>query len=547
MNSATEVERLKDMLREVCSLDSASPVILWGRAHHVHTNSRFFESKRGCTADLILYDPESPAQQKHAEIKVAAGHKGSWLTIDLCPTTFIAGNNIHPATFRNLATGNAYDTASSAPASMQPMFRLPFNLLEQIHAQLPAESEELFDPLTKAAIGTGDIHIIRAQWAACLQTDVARFIQTIPTICGHVIAQGKTVIDIAHHLKVKFDFLETTNGRVPGVLFRKKHGKKPLFSVSMYDKDIQIHRMKQGRSITPEEKATAKSAVRVDMTAHSLGIEAIARAAQAKLKALPEGNETLDGLRQGKFSEVEPASTIWWLERAVFVLSHWMIDDTVKRSTFARWLVPYLLRDILRLDVVTGFTRQNFQRIFELDDPIAKAWIAYDGRGGWVQAILKQVKASEATVRNRQAKWREEYGIDIALPFALYRDLLQLGPRSFLSNRERTALLKAENAKDVEAQERIIAKAEKVFDERRIGMVGRAVTGPRYGMPTRIATMSPTTQPKLNSNREPSATILSPVEPLQSGVGARADEPRKTLRPRELFGKKTGPRLVRRH
>src|SRR5271154_2228210 len=76
-HSSTEVERLKEVLSKVCNLDPESPVILWGRAHHVRTNSRFFESNSGCTADLILYDPESPAQQKHAEIKIVTGHKGA--------------------------------------------------------------------------------------------------------------------------------------------------------------------------------------------------------------------------------------------------------------------------------------------------------------------------------------------------------------------------------------------------------------------------------------------------------------------------------------
>ena len=49
--------------------------------------------------------------------------------------------------------------------------------------------------------------------------------------------------------------------------------------------------------------------------------------------------------------------------RATFVLSHRVEDGKLIGRSFARWLTPYMMKDVLRLDVIAGFKEEEFNRL----------------------------------------------------------------------------------------------------------------------------------------------------------------------------------------
>ena len=106
-----------------------------------------------------------------------------------------------------------------------------------------------------------------------------------------------------------------------------------------------------------------------------------------------------------RFLGEEINATAWWLEAAIFILvpSARQTEYLVRRS-FAEWLRPYMINDTLRLDVITGFTRDDFHRLVALEDKVAVAWRA-DERAepkGWAARLAKKARCSVQTVYTRQ-------------------------------------------------------------------------------------------------------------------------------------------------
>ena len=92
------------------------------------------------------------------------------LITEFNPTTILAGNNVHPAAMADPKTGALGEYPSSHPETMQQIYRLGFDLLEELHDQATTGAETLYQPATAAAIRSGDFHLIRPQWSAYLPT-----------------------------------------------------------------------------------------------------------------------------------------------------------------------------------------------------------------------------------------------------------------------------------------------------------------------------------------------------------------------------------------
>ena len=87
----------------------------------------------------------------------------------------------------------------------------------------------------------------------------------------------------------------TENGDVTGVMLRKRHSKKNLFSLCFYDKRKRVADMRQGKSLLPAEDATIRENVRFDITVHGPGIVAIIEAARKRLELLQQRGIALPG------------------------------------------------------------------------------------------------------------------------------------------------------------------------------------------------------------------------------------------------------------
>ena len=93
-----------------------------------------------------------------------------------------------------------------------------------------------------------------------------------------------------------------------------------------------------------------------------------------------------------------------------------------------KWLLPDVLRNVLQLDVITGFTSDDFSRFTTLRDPVAVAWRSFETEDeNWAKRIAATAKCSGSKVYARREAWLAEFKIDIRLPYAFYRELPLLG------------------------------------------------------------------------------------------------------------------------
>jgi hypothetical protein len=198
----------------------------------------------------------------------------------------------------------------------------------------------------------------------------------------------------------------------------KRHGKRLVYSIVFYDKRERVAQMRQGKTLTLEEVDAVNSHVRLDITAHSEGIEAIVAAARRRLKNLIKRDPGLfPSPWRDDFLNNDVRPTDWWLRCAIFVLSHFTHDQELTRGSFAKWLIPHILRRILRMDVIAGFTSEGFHCLDALNDKVAAAWraAAHSETENWAEVLAKAAKCSRATVYTRRERWLTNFGVDIAL------------------------------------------------------------------------------------------------------------------------------------
>ena len=159
------------------------------------------------------------------------------------------------------------------------------------------------------------------------------------------------------------------------------------------------------------------------------------------------------------------------------------------RRSFAEWLVPHMIRDVLRLDVIACFTRRNFHALAALEDKVAVAWRAAETVevGAWAQRLAKDARCCLQTVYTRREEWLRDYGIDIAAPYALYRDLLYFGPPSLTRPDDRSALLTAVRRKEGNDAIRLHEDAARNFDRQRIEIVGKTIGSRLHEMEVKVA------------------------------------------------------------
>ena len=177
------------------------------------------------------------------------------------------------------------------------------------------------------------------------------------------------------------------------------------------------------------------------------------------------------------------------------------------RRSFADWLVPYVLQDLLRLDVITEFTVEGYEEFLQLQDKIAVAWrtAAPADVDRWAEALAKKANVTLQTVYNRQKAWRKKYGINIALPNAFYRDALYFGANSVSKPKDRAATLAAQSGRDGAELLRLRDKTALDFDRLRREVVGGTIRAPLHLMPVEVGLINPM------------APVIAPTQPQRPG------------------------------
>jgi hypothetical protein len=222
-----EAVRIVKCLQRICDPQHPLTFVLYGRAHDVvHTpidNTRcLVTADGGCEAIIVLAPVHQPAQRVCLQYKINMGISqvigSAELTAEFNPTTILAGNNISPATLADPETGEIRLSPSSDPRLMRTTFRRGFIVLEEMYRQAINSRGSLFGCRSRELIWNGDIHIIRAQWAAYLPTSsVSRFLQLTAILNGQTIAEGNGIIQLATHLGLDYNvYTDPETHRSPG-------------------------------------------------------------------------------------------------------------------------------------------------------------------------------------------------------------------------------------------------------------------------------------------------------------------------------------------
>ncbi len=152
-------------------------------------------------------------------------------------------------------------------------------------------------------------------------------------------------------------------------MLQKLHGKKLHLSVAFYDKVVRLQQMHQEGTLSLVEAQTVDRSVREDITAHSSFVLSIVAAAREKLANMSEADQKFfDFLSPEEFLRDTPQPTVWWLQRAIYLLSHRREEGRWVRYSFGTWLVPFVEQEVLHLDVVAGITTRGYHALLALDD-----------------------------------------------------------------------------------------------------------------------------------------------------------------------------------
>jgi len=475
---------LSQLLKTVCSPKENDVKLFDGRAYNpVYANNLDPETSCSWTetgdgggyGQVVLSAVHQPKVRVRVEVTLAVAKDGrwAWLTVGHNPTTLTVGNNVHPAAFLDPKTGVADNYPSSSWAAMTRAFRLGFEFLEAM-----SEPRSLFDADTKLAIERGDFHLARVQWAATKAVaNVTDFLQMMSVICGQTIARGKGIIDNAKHMGLKFKPFphpDPAENRLSGVMLQKLHGKKLHVSVAFYDKLVRLQQMRQEGTLSIVEAETVDQSVREDITAHSSFVQTIVAAAWEKLANMDEADKKFfDFISPEQFLQGTPQPTVWWLQRAIYLLSHRRKKGRWVRYSFATWLVPHVEKEVLHFDVIASITTEGYHSLLRLNDKVAVAWRSDSApdAGNWAGRFAKVAGCARATVYNRRNKWWQLYGIDIARPLQMYSDILYFGHNSIAKPDSITALMEAVDQEEGDEAVRLHREAIDDFERKRVEIV----------------------------------------------------------------------------
>ena len=427
---------------------------------------------------------------------------------------------------------------------MRQMHRVLFDFLDEVAREVIGSARSIYWPWTQRAIAEENFDVVRAQYCCYLPVeDVALFLQFVTLIFSQRIALGDGVITIAEHLGLCFRAYTDETHRVVGVLFEKRYGKNSVFSVTFYDKRKRVALMRQGKTLTEAEADIVVNNVRVDMTLHGPGIIQMIGEAQSVLKRHREKlPEFLEDLPAQQFLDAVPSQSAWLVLRAIHVLSHWFEGEVVRRKSFSSWILPKMLREVLRLTSIVKVTPEKLRAFCALTDPVAVAWRnvkEYDP-AGWMAQLVAASGCGKNVVYVRRRQWLAKYSVDIAVPYIFLRDLEVLGPNSFAAPETREALLNALGDGDGDETLRLLREAADSFFARMSELVGTAVTSLPTPLPLKVARVAASSASA--GTKPASAVAASPGLPLvRSAKSMRTGSTKKFLRRRPGLRPKPKP------
>ena len=204
-------------------------------------------------------------------------------------------------------------------------------------------------------------------------------------------------------------------------MLQKLHGQKLHVSVAFYDKAVRLQQMHQEKTLSLAEAQTVdRERPRGHHGALILRPDH-RRSSSGELAKMDEADrQFFDFLSPDQFLQGTPRSTVWWLQRAIYLLSHRRVQGRWVRYSFATWLVPSSTR---RCCISTSSRASRWRATTRCSrsrtrSPPPGAPTQRRARAIGRDAWPRVAGCTRSTVYNRRDKWRQQYGIDIASPVA---------------------------------------------------------------------------------------------------------------------------------
>jgi hypothetical protein len=408
---------------------------------------------------------------------------------------------------------------------MTTLNRVLFRFLEDIAGQVTGNTAGLFAPATRQAIESGDFAVAHIQWCCYLRADPSRFLRVLVAMLAPPIATDVGFSSLARQMKLQFSYeTDERSTRVKSALLERLHGKNNAWSATAYNKRARVGKMRQGKTLDANEEELIDNQVRFDMTAHRPAILEIIGDAKRFLEHCRETFPTfLEHSRAKEFLSKTPEPTARWLEFAVYILSHRPVAGKMRRGSFADYLVPKVIDEVLHLSSIVCCTVDGLRAFEQLPDPVAKAWReteTYDAQG-WVARLCQAGRCQKSKVYQLREKWLREFNVDIAIPRAFYRDLLVYAPASLMLPEDRDALLNARRERAGPKTLRILDDADRSFFAQMTAVVGGAVQSPPLQLPAKVMGEV--------------AAVQGDGRPVLPSVGASATGPQSGSKPSPAF------------
>jgi hypothetical protein len=501
-----ETTRIVDALHAICAAPPGT-IVMWCGRPHTFVRQHHANPDKGTqligragaerAAQIALAPVDQPAQHIYAKFavipngKAAAGDPLFFLEGEGNPTSLVAGSNILPVTSRNPTSQQIERYPSSAPGMMTTLNRVLFRFLEEVAVQVTGSTAGLFGSATRRAIARGDFSVVHIQWCCYLRADPSRFSRVLVALFAPPVATEVGFSSLARQMGLRFDhLLDERSTRVIAAQLEKRYGKNSAWSATAYNKRARVGKMRQGKTLGSDEAELIDNHVRFDMTAYRPAIMEIIGDARRFLQRCRQTFPTfLEHNRSAKeFLSERPEATARWLEFAVYILSHRPVAGKIQRGSFADYLVPKVLDEVLHLRSIVCCTVDGLRPFERLTDPVAKAWReleTYDAKG-WADRLCQAGGCEKSKVYQLRERWLREFNVDVAIPRAFYRDLLVYAPTSLMMPEDRDALLKARSRRDGEKTLRILDDADGSFFAQMSAVVGRAIQSPPISLPAKV-------------------------------------------------------------
>jgi hypothetical protein len=327
-------------LATICNPRRPRAVRVFGRAHHIvhrrqSLGGTFWRATAngGAEAEILLVPLREPSGPVLLRYELGRFDGIMKLTAAFDPTTIMIGNSTGAAALPESETGEIPRYPSSDPRTTSLVLAMGFDLLDDLSRQVTEASSSLYRPATIEKIRRGEFEVIRAQWRASLSTDdIPFFLQAAAQAKGRAIAKGRGVQRLDDHSGLEFAaYAEGDTADSSGATLCKRN---------------RVATMRRSETHSSAERAMIGGNFYLDVTADVAGITTIVEAAKRRLEHLGRlghaqswGDDWVD-----EFQSAGAAPTARLLSRAIFVLSQRIVSGEMMRSSFARWLIPHMLR-----------------------------------------------------------------------------------------------------------------------------------------------------------------------------------------------------------